>query len=510
MRQAYESQLCEVNSSFALEKGFQSIFESLLQFILQSAILQSESESNPFSFGILSLLSVKTYDPVKTFQLLTSFGSVLVSFYRMLTTLKIQIGDQVINPNPIRSRYKLWLGYLLICGIFLRLLSFGCTFYIYTWSFATILFSIQLLLMVIPCGFYIWIISRKAQQEIKPILLLNCFSCILVPVLGIFEMNIIFICAIITNVLGFILPYSFMAINHAIQNVDNLDQEGYIRNSRSGLLPMITLYGVAFSFAGIFYSYAIENILKESNLSLKIEDTIKSKDLVTMKGIYLQPKPCTTKAVNYIMSGFGDGIKNTISHLSMTPFILATLHNSPEGVRLLLNKKHLNIPINYNAIAGKGRYDFKKILGLEKMKNQGEVILERMPNFGRIQINAKEIVSDADKAMLECFKEDKYFNKSAMMIAAMEKNVPIVDIMMTQSDQVDLDWNLTDHLGMTAFILACQPGSDHETEKVVRLFLKHSNVLNIDLNTHDNSNRSGFDYLPNRMIHNLIDQEIFC
>ena len=81
------------------------------------------------------------------------------------------------------------------------------------------------------------------------------------------------------------------------------------------------------------------------------------------------------------------------------------------------------------------------------------------------------------------------------------------------SFQRKVDYNLQDHKGRSAFILACQENEvnnsepDDETlderKEAVKLFLKNADRLSIDLHLKDNHGKNGFDYLPETWIEEM-------
>ena len=89
-------------SKSRIEKSYQAILESGLQYLLQSSITFKKVGS----FGFLAIFNPET-DPLIKIQLSTSLLSVVNGFMKMYEELPYQMdGEMTTNKEPINSTYK--------------------------------------------------------------------------------------------------------------------------------------------------------------------------------------------------------------------------------------------------------------------------------------------------------------------------------------------------------------------------------------------------------------------
>ena len=97
-------------------------------------------------------------------------------------------------------------------------------------------------------------------------------------------------------------------------------------------------------------------------------------------------------------------------------------------------------------------------------------------------------------AMVE---SDPYYSKSALMITSELKDTESLRVFMEHGKENNLDFNMQDHKGRSAFIHACQETGELSARKeTVEIFLQNAEELEIKLHLADDSGQSGFQYLP--------------
>ena len=92
------------------------------------------------------------------------------------------------------------------------------------------------------------------------------------------------------------------------------------------------------------------------------------------------------------------------------------------------------------------------------------------------------------------------------MIAAEHKYYEILKILLTKSQDTNLDFNIRCPEGKTAFIYACIPNENEGQEESIRLFLEHAEENEIDIKAKDKADKSGFDYLSSDLLDQLANE----
>ena len=142
----------------------------------------------------------------------------------------------------------------------------------------------------------------------------------------------------------------------------------------------------------------------------------------------------------------------------------------------------------------------KMILKIAKMEQTARTLHEMSETD-----EATIVMNKAQKLWNEMIDSDPYYSKSALMISSELKDVESLKVFMEKGKENNVDFNMQDHKMRSAFILACQESGDPETRKeIINLFLQHAEELQIDLHLKDENGKTGYDYLPQDWVEELL------
>merc|ERR1712062_930932 len=110
---------------------------------------------------------------------------------------------------------------------------------------------------------------------------------------------------------------------------------------------------------------------------------------------------------------------------------------------------------------------------------------------------AKDVMNLAQNLWNSMVESDPYYSKSALMITSELKDAESLRVFMEHGKDNNLDFNMQDHKGRSAFIHACKETGDLSARKeTVEIFLQNAEELDIKLHLKDDYGQSGFQYLP--------------
>ena len=487
----FQNDLEKLLSKSRIDKSYQAILESGLQYLLQSSIAYEKYGS----FGFMAIFDANT-SVLNKIQLSTSLLSVFNGFIKMYEELPYQMdGEMTTNKEPIKSTYKelrdeSWRSWtwskvkegafkasflVLIC---LRFSNLGQKFImVKPWKSAVVGLALELFGSSLLTGaFSMFEIRRngiKVLPKARKILYLGYVSCFVCPsVVGVYESGLIHLAAVVPGLLVPLVRFLSLISPNSL----NLQVKLYI-----GCL------GGAYLLLAAVFSNAISHMMNIKKRNEIMEKAIQKKSVAKMSTpLSIWVKCCFAKLPI---------LEDSLPNYGMTRLVSCVVSSFHEGAALVLNpEEHIERKMDYES-RPTNPYVLLNETNVLTFKGDAEDANELLE-----EIKSLETLSLHDKQthLKQLIRPNRYLDKTALMIASEKKDVKMVEILLHQLPPKLL--GQTDMNGKNACHYACDNNlNDQElTKEVVRLFLVLS-YRQIDLLAKDNAGQTALDYLPSEL-----------
>ena len=524
MAWAYSQKLDKIKSQHQIFKGYQAVFESGLQFILQFTI----------AFGMHdSLEKIELWVWLTT---IISFISMASTFTSLFVELPFQVGDKVYTPQRTLSQY-LKILVLMTLSLAFRLYPIVLILVYFQWGVIIIGIPMFLLINFVLSVVSLVVASKGRQKmvssEMKEESVLAVFTSPLQPCVQIFYTgdgndslwrNFIFLCN---------QPYIYLMLSLCIMINQGWFVGCYKYNfSNEDKVQSETYFWIGFGLV-FFQAFLFESMRVTTTSNNNVYTIQEAADLNSTYMLhYVTRIPPVYQCNNNPGS---TGINDIIPQNGLTSISYTASKRFSEGIEELLSPFRNKDWKERNEVHdGAFSYYYSKILCLNTFKKYTDRKLE--PNLtGSLMSNRNEemtlkiakmeqtartlhemsetneatnVMNKAKKLWNEMIDSDPYYSKSALMISSELKDIDSLKIFMEKGKENKVDFNLQDHELRSAFIFACQESGDLEKRKeTCEIFIQYAEVLEIDLQLKDKNDKTGFDYLPQDLINELKEVE---
>ena len=579
----FTRKLEEMKSSHAIFKGFQAVFESGFQFLLQLMIAFGTDDTIILSY----LYKVKTWVWITS---LFSFGSMSATFTSLLLELPFQIGKEVYTPIRSSSQLKKFFKLLIpvSLGLFVRLAFLVWTMIFFTWKFTSFLipayFMITCLIVSIILNCTIKRTGQKLDSRMREEAVLAVFTAAFLPCVQMFGTGHGVSFRGFANAIGLVT----ICVCPTLTLLNDQFEMGWTFLDAFTKLPGESSFGSWRIFLA-FLVGCLGGILT-STMSAHISSLIMpTNNIFAFKyAVDFEDK----NAINTSLSNYPeckcffkskDELNTLIPDEGTTLLMYSASKQSFMGTRKLLLpperrrndcKGHMVFVVDklvqtlcyiFPICCYQDRRDYgidPNIVGsIFSRRNQNTIMkiakLEEtartLEKIGETK-EAQSLMAKAQNYWSEMIDADPYYEKSALMISSQLKDFRVLKLFldiaedtpspdaerqpnsanaisnhdsetteiepipkeMLETFQGKVEYNLQDHKGRSAFILACKENEVNDSEtneetgetldqrkEVVKLFLKNADRLGIDLGLKDDQGKTGFDYLPEAWIEEI-------
>ena len=551
----YCQKLDELKSKHQIFKGYQAVFESGFQFILQIMIVFSKAKTmtkqdentnceidceanntssnsndteNDWRWSIVDydttlISTVSHIDDWVWLSLSLSFLSMSATFSSLLLELPFQIGTKVYTPvRSLPQLFKLMAPMTLSLAV--RLWYFIWALTLHTWEFAKYFIPVLLLVLLALASTYVivrlWYMNQKLTQQMKEEAFLAIFTTAFLPCIQLFATSYTSSFLEMGNVLWWTVVFVHCSV--AIMLTASIDW---------------TMANMVFFI--LFLDFNVTSMIEQTNQIFVFKHAIDTNSRGSPLPLY---KRSTMK--NVVIPGEG------LTWLSYA----ASKKHAMRFEKYLTKKEEIDCEVRivmlcYGGCQLPDDTDFNKVGSIQSKRNQNTIEkIEKLEKTGNelkefdCKTASEVALQQAQKLWGGMIDKDPFYRKSAFMISCQLKDVPSIEFFMSDLPEyfdfnLQLDYNLRDHKKRSGFILACQKIEDFDEDpqeethleiaeqdsnevsddsierddqgsndqddediearkKVVKLFLEHAELLSIKLNCKDDQGKSGFDYIP--------------
>ena len=508
---AYSQELDQMKSKHQIFKGYQAVFESGLQFILQLTI----------AFGKHgSLYEIELWVWLTTSM---SFFSMASTFTSLYVELPFQVGDKV--HAPLRSLPQ------MLKILVLMTLSLGCRLYpivliliVFKWEAIVIalplylifllIVSILALLRVMFCGRKHPLKSSMIDQAILALFTSALQPCVQITYVGDTlhhnGKNYMRLCYEMYLVVLFILyPLAFLPFE-------------FFKDKFNGWILLCCYFTV---FIQIFLGKRMTSISSTSNNVFAIQHATDTNDIYYFHDTIRIPiLNIGSRGINDIIPENGlqplsylasqkwfEGIKGLLTPFNAEDTVdpemkkrcfsciginLRMWSHKSQSIFLCLKKPHTDRKLDCNLTGSiMNQRNHQKIMSIAELEQTA-----RKLHATSGTAKAIDVMNQAKNLWNEMVESDPYYSKTAIMITSELKDIESLKVFMEHGKENGIEFNIQDHKGRSAFIHACQETGDLEArEDTVRIFLQNAEELQINLHLKDDAGKNGFQYLPEEL-----------
>lgn len=468
----FNDKLRNLSSDSQVDKSYQAILESGLQFLLQTTI-------NYYQFGEFGwLVWLKVSSPLTKFQILSSFVSVIVTLTKMLFDLPVQVGNKMVKRRDYKScrstvetgwkYYRGKLAYVASASIIpllvigssllattLRDQMFGKHFNMFSWKMATFSLLAEMVFLGTCLHCYSCVNIRlkrgRLHEKAKECLILSGFAGLIFPsVICEFEENLVFVSGFFAAVCGIITPLVMTILVHVLDETSidpkifkdtnqtrnqTFTEEGHWSQFQNDMEKQlvwsccVSLFTIAFFFfcnsiKGLYLHENWQYATQSKNIS-KVKDSMISMCPKSFGGLV----NCSAFTFHFIQKCKYGWCMGYLPNLGMTQLVYATIVGFHECVDFLLDHE------NSSFVSKRSKEHTPQNAYVLLTEDNAEIFINDDENLNEVKEKIMELntLSGKDlqlklKALIR--RNTRYFSKSALIIASEKKDIEMIKILI--------------------------------------------------------------------------------